>query len=384
MPRRVLIAGSMGGPALGYGGNTWAFLQYLLGFRRLGFETYYLEELDAKSCVDDQWRPVPFAASASARYFAGLIERFGLGGHAALLEREGDGHVGLTRAEVIRLAPDIDLLLNLSGRLHLGTVLAAARRLVYLDMDPGYTQIWQAGYGVDMNLPGHDVHVTVGLNLGQPDCPLPTCGIEWRTTLPPVVLDQWTTARAPGPAYSTVADWRGFSPIEWDGVWYGPKSGEFLRLLDLPRRVGVPLELCLLIGDDDPDRARLEEHGWRLVSPRRHAALPETYRDYIFAARGEFSCVKEAYAAGRTGWFSDRSACYLAAGRPVIVQDTGVGKFVPTGAGLLTFGDLDGAVEALRLVEADYAGHAAAAAEFAHTHLDSDRVLPRLLEVAGL
>lgn len=384
MAKRIMISGSIGGPALGYGGNTWAFLQYVLGFRRLGFDTYYVEYLNLKDCLDDDWKPTPFADSANARYFRTLLDRFDLTDHAALLEQEGAGYVGLSHAEIEKLAPDIDLLVNLSGRLHLKSVLGAVRRRMYVDLDPGYTQIWQEQYGVDMNLRDHDIYVTVGLNLGKPDCPLPTCGLHWETTLPPVVPSEWTTTGPPGIAYSTVADWRGFGPVEWHGVWYGQKADEFRQLIELPRRVSVPLEICLFIHPDEPDRLKLEQHGWRLLSPQLYVATPDTYRDYIFGARGEFACVKQAYAAGRTGWFSDRSACYLAAGRPVVVQDTGIGSYVPTGAGLLTFTDVDSAADALDRVEHDYARHAVAAATFVREYLDSDRVLTRLLQMVRL
>jgi hypothetical protein len=263
-------------------------------------------------------------------------------------------------------------------------VLAAARRRMYIDCDPGFVQIWQEQYGVDMNLRGHETYVTVGLNLGAPDCPLPTCGIAWHKTLPPVVLSEWTTAAPAGDAYTTVADWRGYSPVEWRGVWYGQKAEEFMRIVELPRRVAALLELCLAIHPDEPDLPTLTANGWRLSAPREHCATPDTYRDYIRASRGEFTVVKHGYAAGRTGWFSDRSACYLAAGRPVIIQDTGIGAYVPTGQGLLTFTDIDAAAAAIERVESNYAAHAAAAAAFARAHLDSDRVLPRLLELAGL
>jgi hypothetical protein len=202
--------------------------------------------------------------------------------------------------------------------------------------------------------------------------------------LPPVVLSEWETQTVPGESYSTVADWRGFGEVEWDGVQYGQKRDEFLKILDLPRRVSAALELCLLIHPEEPERRTLLERGWRLASPDIRAGTPDAYRAYIQASRGEFTCAKPAYAAGRTGWFSDRSACYLAAGRPVITQDTGIGRYVPTGAGLLTFSDLDTAADAVDEVEHDYADHAAAAHDFARTHLDSDRVLTRLLHLAGL
>jgi hypothetical protein len=381
MARRVLIGGAMAQHPLGGAGYSWAFLQYVLGFRRLGFETYYVEQLSAEHCFDDDWKPAAFGASANARYFRAVAERFGLGGHAALLQADGPGYVGLSQTEVERLARDADLLVNLSGRFHLQSVLASVRRRLYIDLDPGFTQIWQDRYGVDMNLRGHDVYVTVGLNLGKPDCPLPTCGVQWETTLPPVVVDEWSTTTSAGSAYTTVADWRGYSPVEWNGKWYGQKAEEFVRLIELPRRVPVPLEICLAIAPEEPDLFDLQRHGWHLVPPRLHAATPDTYRDYISGSRGELTVVKHGYAAGRTGWFSDRSACYLAAGRPVIIQATGMERCVPTGDGLLTFDDLDSAVTAINQVEADYEHHAAAAVAFAGQHLDSDRVLTRLWEL---
>jgi hypothetical protein len=308
----------------------------------------------------------------------------GLLDHAALLEWPSSSSVGLSLAEVQKVAADIDLLINRSGHLQIDGVLHPVRRRMYLDVDPGYTQIWQEQYGVNMNLPGHDVYVTVGLNLGAGDCPFPTCGVRWHSTLPPVVLSEWAAPAPPGEAYSTIADWRGFNPIEWQGRWYGQKADEFLRVLELPRQVSVPLELCLLISPEEADRATLHRSGWRLVSPEVHAATPHAYRQYIWDARGEFTVVKPGYAAGRTGWFSDRSACYLAAGRPVIMQETGLAGYVPTGVGLLTFTDLASAVEAIHQVEGNYAYHTAGAVEFAREYLDSDRVLPRLLQLAGI
>jgi len=384
MAKRIMVAGALASHPIGGAGNAWAFLQYVLGFRRLGFDVYYVEHLDGGRCIDDDWKPAAFGASANARLFRDTMAQFGLTDCAALLESDGDGAVGLSRREVELLARDTALLVNGSGRFHLRSILGAVQRRLYLDLDPGFVQIWQEQYGVDMNLRGHDLYVTVGLNLGGPDCPLPTCGLRWHTTLPPVVLDEWATTAPPGEAYTTVADWRGYSPVEWRGLWYGQKAEEFLRVIDLPRRISVPLELCLAIHPDEPDYGKLGTNGWRLASPREHCATPDSYRKYIRGSRGELTVVKHGYAAGRTGWFSDRSACYLAAGRPVIVQDTGIGSYLPTGTGLLTFTDTESAAEALADVEQDYARHAAAALAFARTHLDSSVVLSRLLELAGV
>jgi hypothetical protein len=384
MSRRIMVGGAIAHHPLGGAGNAWAFLQYVLGFRQLGYETYYVEHIDSRHCIDEHWEPAAFAASANAGFFAAVMSRAGFDGHAALLQADGAESIGLSQHEVELLARDTELFVNLSGRFHLAAVLTAVRRRMYVDLDPGFVQIWQEQYGVDMNLRGHDVHVTVGLNLGAADCPLPTCGIAWQHTLPPVVLDEWATHAVPGNRYTTVADWRGYSPVEWKGVWYGQKAEEFLKVVDLPSRVPVTLELCLAIHPAEPDRARLESHGWHLVSPSERAATVDTYRDYIRGSRGELTVVKHGYAAGRTGWFSDRSACYLAAGRPVIVQDTGLGRHLPVGEGVLTFTDVESAADALTCVERDYRRHAAAAAAFAREHLDSARVLPRLLAIAGV
>lgn len=382
MANRVLISGSLAGHPVGYGGNTWAFLQYVLGFRRLGFTAYYVEELARGSSIDTEGKQTSFLASANAQYFRDVVDRFALHDHASLLERDGPAHVGLSRHEVECLAPDIDLFVNQFGGLR--WLLPKARRRMYLDLDPGYTQIWHEQYAVDMGLSDHDVYVTVGLNLGEPDCPLPTAGIRWEKTLPPVVLDEWAATPSAGAAYSTVARWRGFADIAWAGQWYKQKSSGFDAVLDLPRHVGVPLELCLDIHPADADAAMLRERGWRIVSPKLRAGSADSYRGYLHASRAELAPAKHLYTAGRTGWFSDRTACYLASGRPVVVADTGLARHLPTGDGLMTFTDLDGAVAAIQRVERDYERHAEGARQFARKHLDSDQVLARLLTLAGM
>jgi len=382
MAKRVLFSGSIAGHASGYGGNTWAFLQWVLGFRRLGFEVYYVEEFRAKQDLDDQPKPPPLIESASGRYMQTVIERFDLGDHAALLEAGSSAHVGLSRDDISRIAPDIDLFLNQFGSYT--AVLPDVRRSIYLDLDPGQTQIWQEQYGLDMNLRGHDLYLTVGLNLGEPDCPLPTCGIRWEKTLFPIVLSEWETEEVPGSAFTTVANWRDYSWLEWQGTWFAQKAEAFKAVIDLPRRVSVPIEVCLSILDSDPELTLLRDNGWRLELPRERVGDADSYRRYIQQSHGEFSPVRPIYSLGRSGWFSDRSGCYLAAGRPVVMEDTGLGRHVPVGLGLLTYTDVDTAVQCLEAVERDYARHASAAREFAREHLDSDRVLDRILGLVGL
>ena len=382
MPRRILMSGSIAGHPVGYGGNTWAFLQWILGFRRLGFDLYYVEERRPEQCFDRNFERAPFLASANASYFRQMMDRFDLGGRAALLEAGSDAHVGLSRADIDEIASDVDLFVNQFGSYT--SVLDRVRRSVYLDLDPGQTQIWQERYGIDMHLRGHDVYLTVGLNLGEPVCPLPTGGVRWEKTLPPVVLSEWETDEPAGTAFTTVADWRPQGWLEWQGVWYAEKADAFKAVMELPRRVPMPLELCLAIADSDPDLPVLRANGWQLTSPRERVGDADAYRRYIWGSRGEFSPVRPMCSLAKTGWFSDRSGCYLAAGRPVVMEDTGLGRHVALGVGLLTYTDLESALDCLETVAGDYAKHAAGAREFARAHLDSDRVLGRVVALAGL
>jgi hypothetical protein len=377
---RILFSGSMVGHPVGYGGNTWAFLQWVLGFRRLGFDVFYVEERQAKDLMDEDLKPAPFLESANARSFRRLIDRFELGDRAALLEAGSSAHVGLSREDIDTVAADVDLFLNQFGAYT--AVLGRVRRSVYLDLDPGHTQIWQERYGVDMHLRGHDLYLTIGLNLGEEGCPLPTCGVRWEKTLWPIVLSEWVTDEVPGPAFTTVANWRDYSWVEWQGVWYTQKAEAFKAVIDLPRRVSMPIEVCLSIGDSDPDLSALRANEWHVVSPRERVRDPDSYRRYIQASRGEFSPVRPICSLGKSGWFSDRSGCYLAAGRPVVMEDTGLSRHVPVGVGLLTYTDLESAVQCLEAVQHDYERHAAAARQFAREHLDSDRVLARILGLA--
>ena len=384
MAPRVIVGGAIAHHPIGGGGNAWLFLQYVLGFRRLGCDVLYVEHLAEKDCFDRGWRPVAFGDSFNAAFFRREFERVGLGEHAALLQLDGDAHFGRSRSEVREWAGAADLFVNLSGRFRLAEILRAPRRRLYVDLDPGFTQVWQHVYGVDMNLGGHDSYATVGLNLGRKGCPFPSLGLRWHATVPPVVLSEWEPDGSVGGAYTTIADWRGYEPVEWCGVRYGQKSEEFLRVLDLPSVVGLPLAICLAIHPSEPDLPRLLKSGWRLENPRRRVADLDSYRRFIRASRGEFSVAKNGYVKGRAGWVSDRTVCYLAAGRPAIVQDTGLRDHLEVGSGLLVFDDIESAAEALRRVERQPVEHAQAARALARLHFDSDRVLARLLDIAGV
>jgi hypothetical protein len=236
-----------------------------------------------------------------------------------------------------------------------------------------------------MRFGGHTHYATVGLEVGTPRCNVPTCGIDWVHTLPPVVLSQWCPVEeAPRREWTTVAHWRGYGSIERDGISYGQKAHSFRPLFPLPPRTGDRFEVALDIHPaEQADLRALKANGWRLLDPVDVAGDPVRYRRFVQESAAEVGIAKNGYVASRSGWFSDRSACYLASGRPVLAQDTGFGAHLPTGMGLLAFRDLDEAADAVAAVRADYRAHARAARRVAEEHMDSNRVLAKLLSEAG-
>ncbi len=259
---------------------------------------------------------------------------------------------------------------------------------MFLDIDPGFGQMWRE-LGLADIFAGHDRFVTVGANVGRPGCEVPTCGLEWITTAPPVVLDQWPAAppdAGRGGAFTSVASWRGpFGPIEYGGRTYGLRAHEFRKFFDVPARTRLPFEVALDIdAADAKDVAALDTNGWRRADPAAAAGDVDRYRRYIAASRAEFMVAKNLYVRTRGGWFSDRSACYLASGRPVLAQDTGLADHYPLGAGLLTFSSPAEAADAAREIDADYDRHCRAARAVAEEHFDSDKVLGRLLKTWGV
>jgi hypothetical protein len=358
------------------GGEAWVRLSWVLGLRRLGFDVHLIERL-------------PGGDTLGRRYFEQVVAGFGLEGRAALLGREGEALFGTREAELAAIAAEAEILFNVSGHLDGGPILAAARRRVYVDLDPGFTQIWHADPSLPFAVGGHDRYVTVGLNIGKAGCPVPVDGIEWIPTLPPVVLERWPALPLPsGPLrFTTVATWRSpYGQLPVAGRLAGLKHHEFRRVMELPARVpAARFELALDIhAGDRADLEALRDRGWAVISPLEVAADPEAFRSYLQGSGAEFSVAQGLYVEGMTGWFSDRTAAYLASGRPALVQDTGVGGELPRGEGLLSFSGPEGAAAQARRIAADPERHAAAARAIAEEYLDSDRVLGRLLETVGV
>jgi hypothetical protein len=382
---QIVVAGSMAQrPRIG--GHTWVLLQYVLGFRRLGWDVLFLDRLEPEMCRDASGRPCPFDQSVNLHYFREVMDRFELGGAFALFYDRGERVVGLPRRQVLERVKNAAFLLNINGFLADEEVLGSARRRVFLDIDPGFGQMWQE-LGLHCWFRGHDDYVTIGENIGRPECAIPTCGLKWVTMPQPVVLDYWPPApEAAGDSFTSVVTWRGaFGPVEYRGKTYGLRVHEFRKFAPLPRLSGRPFQLALDIHPDEvKDRALLADNGWSLVSPGAVACDPWVYRDYIRGSGAEFVVAKNMYVQAASGWLSDRSLCYLASGKPVLAQDTGFTRLYPTGAGLLAFTTLEEALAGVEEVCRDYSRHARAARGLAEEFFASDKVLGRLLGKLGV
>jgi hypothetical protein len=379
--RTIVVSGMIAGDPH-QGGATWAVLQYLLGLARLGHDVYLVEPLTAAAL-----RPagVGLAESINAAYFRQVCVDFHLERSAALLLAGTRQTVGLSYQQLGQVSRRADVLLNISGMLVEQELIGPIPIRVYLDLDPAFNQLWHSTQGIDRHLAGHTHFVTVGLALNSAACPVPTCGLPWIPTLPPVVLAEWPVA---GPitcdAFTTVGNWRGYGSIEYNGVLYGQKAHSLRPLMALPTRTRMSFQPALAIhADETRDLEALSANGWRLLEPAQVAGTPALYRAFLQGSRAEFGIAKSGYVVSRCGWFSDRSACYLACGRPVLAQDTGFSRFVPSGEGLLAFHTLDDALAGIEAIAADYPRHARAARALAEEFFDSDKILAGLLERIG-
>ena len=348
------------------GGHAWVFLQYLLGLRRLGFEVTFMDRVG-----QDEGR-------AEANYVASIMDAFGVEKYSILDDTAGV-LAGLTRPELLKQVHGA-LLVNVMGYLDDEAVLEMAGRRVFLDIDPGYSQMWHQLGHVDQYA-GHDDYATIAENLNDPACLIPMCGLDWITTSQPVVLDEWPSA-ARGQRFTTVATWRSpYGTLDYEGKTYGSRVHEFRKFIELPRLVDANFELALDIHSDETGDLRLlEENGWRLVDPRMVAGDPWKYRSYIQGSKAEFCVAQNMYVETRGGWLSDRSLCYLASGKPVLAQETGFSRNYPTGEGLLAFTTPDEAAAGVEEIEQNYEHHSQAARAFAEEYFDSNKVLTRLLE----
>lgn len=388
-PLRVVVLGIAGRTP--FAGVVWQVLHYLEGFRRLGYDVYYVEDTgdwpydaDRNTVTDD--------CSFTVRYIARLMSWCDLSDR--WLYRSGvDGRLfGLSESQASRLFAETDVLVNLTGATILRDEHLRVPVRIYLETDPVMPQIEVARgrqFTIDL-LSAHTHHFSYGENLQHPDCRVPVERFTYHPTRPPVILDWWQSNHDGGPlsrseaCFTTVANWeQSGKDIEWEGeTYFWSKHHEFLKFIDLPQWTQQPLELALACGDDDALRL-LQSHGWRTVDAMSVSRDPFIYRDYIWNSRGEFTVAKDQNVRLRSGWFSDRSACYLAAGKPVITQDTAFSNHLPVGKGLFSFRSRDDVLEAFQSVQREYEAQSAAASAVGREFFAAETVLRDLMRTAG-
>ncbi len=388
------------------GGVFWDYLQYPLGFHQLGHDVLFIEDT-GQWCYDPSVQTFVGNGSNNAKLLADAIGRVTPELSERWFFRDAENHCfGRSTEEVAAFCKSADLFLNISATCWMRDEYFAARRVAFLDSDPMYTQAsipdYVAGNVDDKtkqridDIRRHDVFFSFGENVGQPECRIPTELIHWKPTRQPIVLDRFEAHRVPidqrRKALVTVASWE---PAQKGpmvrGVQYWGKSVEFQKFMELPGRLNEVLgarfdavklpELELAMSGRAPVE-QLRGLGWQMVDPTRVSGTPEDYRSYLAGAMGEWSVAKNAYVAARTGWFSCRSACFLALGVPVVVQDTGFSKVIPIGRGVLGFADVNGALAGIEAILTDPTGQAQGAIDIAHEYFDARKVLTRLIEDA--
>jgi hypothetical protein len=376
--RLTIIVAGMVGNVPGHGGATWAVLQYLLGLRRLGHRVHFVEFIDRPQLSAPE---APFHTSRNSSYCGAVFGRFDLTDEWTLVG-PGGAVAGTSMAGFEATAGSADLLVDLSGCATGIEAVSSIPRRLYVDMDPGFTQWWHA-QGANVGLEGHTHYATVGTAIPHGGTAVPSCGVVWWPMLPPVVLDLWPRAGdVVNDAFTTVGNWRSYGPVDTGDTVLGQRAHSFRAMARLPALSGERFTVALSIHEGDAaDRSMLEECGWQIVDPATVAATPDDYQRFVAGSYAEIGIAKHGYVSARTGWFSDRSAVYLACGRPVLAQDTGMQGGLPVGTGLVTFSNLQEAAEATRMIRRDYRLHSSGARGLALDHLDSDRILGGLVDM---
>ena len=369
------------------GGYAWQILHYLVGLRALGFDAYFYEDTAYYGdCFDPVTGNMHVAPDAGVAFAAQFLAQFGFGDRWAFWDAEADRYHGLSRDQTAGLLHDAAVVITLApvNRLPRAPRQRKRQRRVFIDIDPAFTQIRvaQGDQALIELLAEHDAHFTIGENIGTPGCPIPTDRFTWRATRQPIALELWPPLPSdPGAAFTTIGRWdEGRRDIHFGGEVYAwRKRTEWVQFLDLPARSGERFCVAMDVDKTPADAALLRRHGWEVVDPIAVSRDPLTYRDFISRSKGEFTVAKELNVRLASGWFSDRGACYLAAGRPVITQDTGFGRVLPTGKGLFAVRTLDDAVAACTAIAADHDTHARAARQIAQDYFAAPRVLRDLL-----
>lgn len=381
---RIVLCASFASYSEG-GGHQSVFLQYLLGLKALGHDVFWFDLLDSQNDLKSEIRLV--------KHFFHLLEEYGLEDRAAVLCcDEGPDMVdlaaariyGMTEGRIKEIAKSAELLWNFCGSLR-HPLLGLFRRRVLIDLDPGLLQGCAAEWDPGIN--DHDAFLTVGKNLQASDCGVPTLGVTWRGFHPFVYLPMWEPLRESihHVAFTSVTEWT-WHTVEVGGrLISASKRDAYLRYIDFPKRAGRSFELAADIHplDETGDRELLLANGWKLVHPHEVAHSPSSYKHYIESSYAEFACCKPIYRDLKTGWFSDRSACYLACAKPVLAEETGFSKYLPTGQGLVKFNDMEEALAGVVEIDSNYEHHSRAAREIAEAFLNSQQCLDYMLCASG-
>lgn len=373
----IIVAGTIG--LSGLGGQAWAVLQYLLGFRALGHDVYYLEDCGRSSWVfiweKEEWT---HELDYPAAYVNACLEPFGFG--QRWIYRDNYRSLGMPLAEFQEVCARADLLIMRAVPFwNWRKEYELPKRRAFIDVDPGFTQITIANgdKGWIDGVARAERRFTYGQRIGKADCAIPPDGGPWLATRPPVYLSEWPVCKTEGTHFTSIIRWQGFKEVTHNGVSYGQRNQEFPQYLSLPSRTRQKFLLAQMGAPPE----MLTAHGWEVALGEVISRTPQSYRDFIQRSRAEFSVPKNGYVKMRGGWFSDRSVCYLASGRPVLIEDTGL-DWLPTGTGLLTFRNLDQAVAGVEAINADYRRHSTAARVLADEHFSTEVVLPALIEAA--
>jgi len=384
---RIVVAGYVVRNPLG--GYFWQAAHYLLGLRALGHDVWFYEDTGHYApaynpTTGEFGEAYAYGIAAAGDFFT----RLGVGDRWVFVDTRAGTEYGPGAGHTDALVRDADLLINVAGVNRIPPERRGGRPAVYIDIDPAFTQIKAAAGDALLRaiLDEHDHLFTLGENIGTPRSPVPTAGYVWHPTRQPVVLEHWADATPPGDAFTTVGTWdaRG-RDLTFEGETFRwRKRTEWMKCLDLPARTGARFEVAMDVASVPGDPQVLRAHGWGIVDPLAVSADPWRYRDFLRGSRGEFTVAKDVNIRLRSGWFSDRAACYLAAGRPVVEQDTGFGDVLPLGPGLHAFRTVADAARAVAAIEADPARAGAHAADVAREYFAADRVLASLLATAGL
>ena len=381
MSRIVVLGYIVRGPL---GGLVWHHLQYVTGLHGLGHDVLFVEDSDDyPSCYDPSRHVVDTDPSYGLRFAADAFERAGVGGLWAFYDNHTGRWLGPAAGRARAFCESAEVVLNLSGVNPLRDWVAGAPVRALVDTDPAFTQIRHLeDEAARSRALGHTAFFTFGENFGRPGGSIPDDGLPWKPTRQPITLDAWEVTEGPetGP-FTTVMQWDSYPPREHGGRRFGMKSESFARFLEIPGACSETFELAL--GTADAPRDSLSARGWRICNPLEIAKDPPAYQRYIRSSKGEFSVAKHGYMASRSGWFSERSAAYLASGRPVAVQDTGFTDWMETGLGVVPFSTFEEAVDAVARISSDYRKHCHAARRIAAEYFDAAAVLPALLAEAG-